>query len=67
MTQEKTTQIALPEGMTLGDFNKAFASFQKQRVSTAIRDKAGRAATKELVQNHKPEYDRLLEKYLPKA
>lgn len=55
--------ITLPEGMSEADFLKAFASFQKQRVATTVRDKAVRAATKDLIAAHKPEYDKLLAKY----
>lgn len=61
------TQITLPEGMSQDDFMKAFASFQKSRVATQVRDKAARSAVKDLIAAHKPDYDRLLAKYMPKG
>lgn len=63
----ETAQYTLPEGMTQGDFLKAFESFQKTRVATTIRDKATRSAVKDLITAHKPEYERLLAKYSPKG
>jgi len=66
MAEEKAT-ITLPPGMTQEGFLKAFASFQNSRVATAVRDKAVRSAVKDLIDAHKPEYDRLVAKYSPKA
>lgn len=59
--------ITLPEGMSEADFAKAFASFQKSRVATAVRDKAVRAAVKDLINAHKPEYEGYVKKYMPKG
>ena len=59
--------ITLPEGMSAGDFEKLFASFQKSRVATAVRDKAVRSAVKDLINGHKPEYEGLVKKYMPKG
>ena len=64
---EGAVQVALPPGMTQEEFLKAFASFQKQRVSTTIRDKATRSATKDLIAAHKTEFDGYLKKYMPKG
>lgn len=58
--------INLPEGMTLEEFNKAFAAFQKARISGQQRDKAKKAAINDLIAAHKEEYDKLLKKYMPK-
>lgn len=58
--KEGQVQITLPPGMSAEDFQKAFASFQKSRIATQVRDKAVRAATKRLVDLHKPEYDKYL-------
>jgi hypothetical protein len=60
-------KIPLPEGMSQEDFLKLFNTFQKQRVATGARDKAVRSATKDLIALHKPEYEKILEKYLPKG
>ena len=59
--------IKLPDGMSQVEFEKLFATFQKQRVNTAAKDKAVRQATREVLQAHKDEYDALLAKYIPKA
>ena len=58
--------VTLPEGMTEADFMKSFETWQKQRISTQVRDKAVRSATKDLVEKHKPEYETILAKYMPK-
>ena len=58
--------IKLPEGMSASEFEKLFGTFMKQRVSTAARDKAVRTATKQLVDAHKAEYDKLLAAVMPK-
>lgn len=60
-------KIPLPEGMSQEDFLKLFNTFQKQRVATGARDKAVRSATKDLITAHKAEYEKILEKYLPKT
>jgi len=65
MAVEETTSIQLPPGMSKEVFEKAFATFQKTRIATAIRDKAVRSATKDLIAAHKPEYDRLVKLYTP--
>ena len=59
-------QIQLPAGveMTQEQVNKVFGTFLKSRVSTKVRDTAVRSAQKELIAAHKPEYDKLVEKYL---
>ena len=57
--------IKLPEGMDKSQFGKLFDTFLKQRVSTQARDKAVRAATKDVVNAHKPEYEAALAKYMP--
>ena len=57
--------ITLPSGMTKEDFEKAFASFQKTRVATQVRDKAVRSAMKDLITAHRAEYDRLVKQYTP--
>lgn len=61
---EETT-VTLPEGMTKEAFEKAFASFQKSKVATTVRDKAVRSAVKDLIAAHKAEYDRLVKQYMP--
>ncbi len=60
MAEKNVAQITLPTGMTSEDFNKAFASWMKQRVSTKERDTATRKAQKDLIAAHKAEYDGLL-------
>ncbi len=64
---EPTIQMTLPPGMTQEEFMKAFSSFQKQRISTASRDKATRSATKDLIALHKEEFEKILKKYAPKV
>ncbi len=64
---DPTVQMTLPPGMSQEEFMKAFASFQKSRVSTAARDKSTRSATKDLIAAHKDEFERLMKKYAPKA
>lgn len=49
------------------EFEKLFASFMKQRVSTAARDKATRAAQKELIEKHRADYDTILAKHMKAA
>ena len=60
MPEEEKVQITLPPGMSKEAFEKAFASFQTSRVATQVRDKATRAATKKVVEAHKPEYEKYL-------
>ena len=62
-----TTQVPIPEGMTQEEFMKAFASFQKQRITGKARDMAIRGAMKQLIANHKVEYDGLVAKLSPKS
>lgn len=59
-------EITLPAGMGQAEFDKLFATFQKQRMSTQVRDKAVRSATKDLIAKHKVDYDALVAKYMPK-
>ncbi len=61
------TKITLPPGMSKEEFDKLFATFQKQRTSTKGRDKAIREATKRVINAHKAEYDAELAKLMPKA
>ena len=49
--------------MSEADFNKAFASFLKQRQNTQVNDKVNRAATKDLIAAHADEYAKLQEKH----
>jgi hypothetical protein len=58
--------LPIPAGMTAEDVKKAYASFLKSRVATQERDKAVRAATKDLIAAHKEQYDGLVKKYSPK-
>lgn len=62
-------EVKVPDGMTQEAFEKAMESFIKQRVVAGARDKAIRAAMKDLIAAHKPEYDTSVEKYMktPKA
>lgn len=60
------TEVELPEGMSPADFNKLFGTWQKQRISGKARDKAVRSAIKDLIEAHKPQYDTLVDKYMPK-
>jgi hypothetical protein len=61
------TKITLPPGMSKEEFDKLFATFQKQRTSTKGRDKAVREATKHIISKYKSEYDAELAKLMPKA
>jgi len=63
---EEKVQVKLPDGVSAAEFEKLFATWQKQRVSTKERDAAVRAATKDLIAKYKTEYDALLAKYTPK-
>ena len=67
MAEPGKVEVTLPEGMSMEDFTKSFASFQKSRVATQVRDKAVRSAMKDLIEKHKPEYDGYVAKYMPKA
>jgi len=51
-----TAQVVLPEGMSVEDFNKAFASFNKMRDYTAKRDKAVRNALNSLKTKYPTDY-----------
>lgn len=62
----ETVQIELPEGMSKEEYLKLFGTFQKQRVSTAVRDKAVRQAQKDLQTKYKSEFEALVAKYMPK-
>jgi endonuclease III len=57
-------QVTVPDGMTQEEFMKAFQTFQKARIAAQTRDKAVRAAMKQLIANHKAEYDKLVESKL---
>ena len=56
--------VKIPEGFTPESFAKAMESFIKQRVTAGVRDKAIRAAIKDLVSKYKAEYDASVEKYM---
>ena len=62
----ETVSVPVPAGMTPEAFLKAYETFQKARVAGTIRDKATRGATKELMDLHKDEYEKLLVKHTPK-
>jgi len=52
--------VNVPEGMSPEEFMKAFATFQKAKVTAQAKDKAVRGALKTLIANHKAEYDSLV-------
>jgi len=65
MAEKQGTTINLPPGMSEAEFMKAFGTFMKQRQDGKVRDKAIRDATKELISNHKDEFEDLKNKYMP--
>ena len=67
MPPRPKVEVELPEGIDSKEsLDKLFATFMKQRVSGKSRDKAIRTATKTLITNHKPEYDKLVATNMPK-
>lgn len=63
---ENKVSIQLPPGMSEAQFMKAFETFQNARITATIRDKAVRASIKELIENHRPEYENLVAKNTPR-
>jgi len=61
-------ELEAPEGVDLSkvDVNKLFSTFLKSRISGQARDQAVRKATKQLIDAHKPEYQRYLDAGMPK-
>jgi len=62
---EKIT-VEVPAGVSPEDAAKAWAAFQKQKMTTKARDLAVRKATKALVDKYRPEYDKLVAGFMPK-
>ena len=60
-------EIKLPEGMSPEQFAKLFETFTKQRDNTQVRDKAVRAAQKDLCDKYPVEYKALVEKHTKAA
>lgn len=68
-TKEKgvtMVEIQLPkelQGKSEAEVKKLFNTFLNQRVTGQAKDKANRAAMKDLIDAHKPEYEKLVAKY----